>query len=355
MGSKTLAEIAGGAGMTIADVAFLAGLDESTVSRLWTEPMWLDRVRGRTLQAIIGAVPGVAELLVDYALARRRRRLIDSLAREGLQVREDIFQYLVTAEGMPEQWVSSALEAALHIMRRDDKKAAACLTRFWGREQDRTLGFLWNADANLGLVKDAEPLLAKSAEMSERLAEHGNSFHAIIARATFVHHIAKTTGLLLRNDDPKTLDRRSVMPYRSGVMGRIIQTGDIEEAQHYSDDVKNNALLFMVESWAFPTFTRDAVVTADFSVPRSLLLRNFASSVIQEIETSNDAYLHYLVSVAIPLMLQRDPTLGLRAGEILTKLKYRIDTGSAVVTEQVAPALLSQLELFDVGRDRGGI
>lgn len=344
MSSKTLAEIAGDVGMTIADVAVLAGLDESTVSRLWTEPKWLDRVRGRTLQAIIGVVPGVAELLVDYALTRRRRELIDSLAQEGLRVREDIFRYLVAMEHMPEQWVSSVLEAALYIMRGDDRNAAACLARFWGREQDQALGFIWNTDANISLIADTNPLLGKSSEMSERLAERGNSFHAIIAHATFVHHIAKATGVLMRDSESKTLDRRSVMPYRSGVMGWIIQTGDTDEALRYSKDVEQNTLLSIVESWAFPTYTRDAAVTTDFSVPRSLLLRNFAESIVHEIGTSNDAYLHYLVSVAIPLMLQRDPTLGLRAGEIRTELRGRIEVGSTVATKKMAPALLSQLE-----------
>jgi hypothetical protein len=45
----------------MSDVAFLAGLQESTVSRLWDSLDWLDRITGKSLQALIGTVPGVVE------------------------------------------------------------------------------------------------------------------------------------------------------------------------------------------------------------------------------------------------------------------------------------------------------
>ena len=49
---KPLARIAEASGFCMADVAYLAGLDESTVCRLWDDPEWLDRVKGRSLQAL---------------------------------------------------------------------------------------------------------------------------------------------------------------------------------------------------------------------------------------------------------------------------------------------------------------
>ena len=38
----------------MADVAFLAGLDENTVCRLGDDPDCLDRVKGRSLQVLVG-------------------------------------------------------------------------------------------------------------------------------------------------------------------------------------------------------------------------------------------------------------------------------------------------------------
>ncbi len=346
--SKTLADIAGDKGMTIADVAFLAGIEESTVSRLWVQPGWLDKVKGRTLQAIISVVPGVAESLADYALFRRRRELIGQLADTGILVREDAFRRLVTKESIPEQWISSALQGALYVMQSNDRAAAACLTRFWGHDQDRALSFIWTADRTLGLFTDTRPLLARSSAMSARLADQGNSFHAMVAYATFAHHIAKATGYSVDSITPTTLDRRTVMAYRSGVIGRIIQTGDVYETQIYTRHVQQNTLLSMLEGWAFPTFTRDAVVTTDFSVPRSLLLRNFARYVLREMEVCNDAYLQYLITVAIPIMLQRDSTLGLRSAEIQEKLQDRIDACTLKETRVTGSELLDKMSTIPI-------
>jgi hypothetical protein len=57
-----LADIAGAAGLGMSDVAFTAGLDESTISRLWTDPHWLDRITGASLQHDI-TVPVLSPIL----------------------------------------------------------------------------------------------------------------------------------------------------------------------------------------------------------------------------------------------------------------------------------------------------
>ncbi len=123
---QTLAQLAQVSGFTMADVAFLAGLEESTVSRLWETPDWLDRIKGRSLQALIGVLPGVAEYVYRHSLISRRARLIEELSDQGLEVNEDILRRLVVDERVPEQYLGNALEAAIHIMRND---ATALKTR----------------------------------------------------------------------------------------------------------------------------------------------------------------------------------------------------------------------------------
>ena len=49
---QPLSKVTEDAGFTMSDVAFVAGLDESTVSRLWDDPRWLDRVSGRHYQSL---------------------------------------------------------------------------------------------------------------------------------------------------------------------------------------------------------------------------------------------------------------------------------------------------------------
>jgi hypothetical protein len=79
----TLSEIAEDAAFSMSDVAFIAGLEESTVYRLWDNPGWLEKVSGKSLQALIATLPGLGEyegysqdhhLWVDQDLTREFSR-----------------------------------------------------------------------------------------------------------------------------------------------------------------------------------------------------------------------------------------------------------------------------------------
>ena len=84
----TLSEIAENAAFSMSDVAFIAGLEESTVYRLWDNPGWLEKVSGRSLQALIATLPGLGEYVASYSVKSRRNRLIEDLTAEGLEVDE---------------------------------------------------------------------------------------------------------------------------------------------------------------------------------------------------------------------------------------------------------------------------
>ena len=112
---KSLARIAADSGFLMADVAFLAGLEGSTVSRLWDDPQWLDRVKGKSLQAIVSVLPGVGEYIFGFSLADRRSRLAEGLSRCGVEVDQAAFRCLVQQHRVPEQYLSNALETAICI------------------------------------------------------------------------------------------------------------------------------------------------------------------------------------------------------------------------------------------------
>jgi hypothetical protein len=106
----------------------------------------------------------------------------------------------------------------------------------------------------------------------------------------------------------------------------IIETNNVAIADHYAKEVASTSLLSLIEAWAFPTYSRDAKPTADFTLPPSLLLRRTAAEILRELATYNDAYFYYLVATALPLILQRDPTFGLRAPELSTLIETRMST-----------------------------
>jgi hypothetical protein len=340
---RRLSQIASSAGFNASDLAFLAGLNESTVCRLWDDPCWLDRIQGRSLQAMISVLPGVAEYAFDHPLRVRRERLLDEMDQHGIPVNRPAVKHLIALGAIPEQYVANTLEAATQIMSMDEQRAAAYLTRFWGRDQDYVLDALFDRESGNGLLRDAGPLIAASAELAVRLAKRTNSVHASIAHATLIHHMARTTGNLMANSLKKQ-DRQSAFTYRSGMVGMIINTDDQDIADRYIHAVRNDALLALIEDWAFPTYTRDIRLNVDFSVPRSLLLQRTASEVIREIDSHNDAYLHYLCTTYIPLALGRDGSFGCQLPELRRRLAHRSEQCKEVRTEVACRELVRRID-----------
>lgn len=351
---KSLARIAESSGFGMADVAFLASLDESTVCRLWDDPEWLDRVKGRSLQALVAALPGVGEYVLGYSLADRRGRLADRLAAQGAEVDSAAFKRLALCKRIPEQYLSNALETAACVLDGDAKSAAAHLARFWGRDQDFAIGAVFGSNQLGCLLVDPQPLLTAATEMAEKLGARSNSFHAIVAQANLLHHISMSTGRTPIEVAARDLSRNTVLAYRSAAMGRLIATNDPEIALDYARSIVRSPLLAMIEEFAFPTYCHDVRLTSDFSLPRSLLLRHTAAEVIREIEEYNDAYLIYLADTAIPTILSRDDTFGLRRAELRAKLRSRREQVALPEAGRACKAILSVLDDRDDGVQLGG-
>jgi len=375
---KSLAWIAESSGFLMADVAFLSGLEESTVSRLWDDPHWLDRVRGKSLQSLVSSrneityplggivkpvtcddvnrsgfvisfqilsvIPGLGEYILEFSLAERRSRLVEGLSRVDLEVNQVAFRRLVQERRVPEQYLSNALDTAVSILDGDAGKAAAHLARFWGRDQDFALGFLFSNTDTDGLLNDVSPLIRASIDMIARLDARKYSFHAIIAQANLMHHVVRAAPDYVGISSPSDLSRRSALAFRSTVIGRIMVTDDQELAERYCRDVAASSLLAIVEGWAFPTYTHDARVTPDFSLPRSLLLCHTAEEVLREIDHYNDAYLFYLAETSIPMIIRRDSTFGLRLPKLIHTLKARLETCQQPAARSACEALLHELE-----------
>ncbi|MGH3233151.1 MAG: hypothetical protein ACRDOH_07825 [Streptosporangiaceae bacterium] len=334
-----LADIAAAAGLSTADVAFTAGLDESTISRLWTDPNWLDRITGASLQRVVASVPGVDEYVKARSHHRRLAELAADLAGEGLDVDESAVRACL-AEDVPGPYISNALQAAVHIVRGDDVNAAPALARFWGRDQDRALERLFS-DGEGRLLVRPDRLLRTSVELAPRLRRPAYSFHRILAEAAIAHHAMRV--------EPDTLvltpvaSRREAMTLRSTTMGVLIKHDDYDLAQRYERLVEESPVLQAVEDWAFPTYTRDAQPDSAFALPRSLLLRNTAAEVIHELACYSGAYVHYLLSVYVPLALARDPTFGLAIDTLAAAIRQRLSHDGDPALHAVCESTLRDL------------
>ncbi len=338
--ASRLSQLGDRAGLGIADVALLAGVDESTISRLWSAPDWLDRVRGRTLQALIAAVPGVAEYVADAPQQARFAALVASLAAVGVTVDVAQAARLPERAGIPRPYITHALEACLRVVRRDVPAAAEYLPRFWGRGPDAALEALFQG----GLLVDVTPLLAAAAELIPQMVSRSYSFNLTLAQAHLAHHVAKVTGapsdLGTASGD---LDRRAAFTLRSNTMGALATTADIEPAERYHQLVEAEPAVRLVEEWAFPSWMRDCRPSADMSLPGSILLRQTAAEVLREIDSYGEGYLYYLVTTYLPLALGQDATFGLRVDDLRAALILRRDTLDNPTVRRSVDTLTSHL------------
>lgn len=340
---QSLARVTEDAGFSMSDVAFVSGLDESTISRLWDDTHWLDKVRGKSLQALVSSVPGVAEYFASHSVLSRRNSLISELESEGLNINRDSLRLSSRSE-IPHQYLINALEAALGIIRGDASRTTSLVARFWGIQQNRALEALYATSGETALLQNPHELFSASLDLIPKLSRKGYSFHSIITKATFAHHLGIATGELDEDLRPSVTDRQSAFMTRSGIMGLLINANDLDLAQKYERMVSETQILSIIEEWSFPTYARDNKPSIDFSIPGSILLRKTAIEVLREIDTYTDAYLYYLCTTYLPLALTRDPTFGLKLQELLQALTRRLETCRASVTREACLALIHQIK-----------
>ncbi|MFD0857238.1 hypothetical protein ACFQ07_33855 [Actinomadura adrarensis] len=337
---KSLSAIAGDLGLNMSDVAMFSGLDESTVSRLWDNTAWLDRISGRSLQSLMSSIPGIAEYAMAHSLRRRRHTLVADLHHEGLEVDQAALERASVAQ----QHVLNALEAAVHVMRGNaSQRVSSYLARFWGREQDAALSMLYSAEPGKRLLDDPRPLHESSLELAPRLNRKAYSFHSILALNILTHQVSKVTGVLAPELGEQTAGRQSAFMMRGVVMGALIGSNDLELAEKYRRELERSPMYRALEEWSFPTYARDSRISSDFTLPSSLVLRNTAQEVLREIEAYNDAYLYYLVSTYIPLGLERDSTFGGRIGDLVAVLERRASRCETRRCREACEKLLKRL------------
>jgi hypothetical protein len=337
--AASLASLAEEAGHSVADVALLADVEESTVSRLWPDPGWLDRITGGTLQRIMAAVPGVTEYVSSQPIAARLSALAAELAAAGIDADPDGIR-AAQAAGVEAAHVANALNAALHTVRGDPVKAGAHLARLWGRQQDEALTRLFSAGGD-GMLANPERLVEASADLAPRLRHRGYSLYGMLAVAAIVHH-APVDQVPATADGAR--DRQGAMSLRSTYMGTLIRDGDFDSALRYEQLTRRMPLLAVIEEWSHPTYSRDIRPDSSFSLPRSILLRNTAVEVIREIDGYSDAYVHYLLSVYLPLALARDPTFGLARAELAAAIRERLNRDGDPRLRAICETTLHTLE-----------
>lgn len=335
---RSLAAIADSESFNLSDIAFVAKIPKSTLSRLWHDTGWLDRVSGSTLQQLLAVLPSVGEYVTERSVSARFAEVRSACESAGLALRTDDLRML--SAGYPPQFVLTTLEAAVSIVRLDRRRAFACLARCWGARYDTALDALF-ADPPSGLLANAEPLVRCALQLAQPLRRDDNSLRSTLGRGMLVHKLTKLGGgRIARDHDFDTRD--SAFRYRSTVMGLLLETDDLDLAEYYGRLVSESWLLRRNELWSLASYSADIPATADFSIPVTKLVRT-AEEVVTDLDRRSDAYVHYLLSSAIPVLLQTDPRFGGKQDELRAAIVSRIERVPNRMSKDIAAGLVKSL------------
>ncbi|MFD6158086.1 hypothetical protein ACFWF7_10810 [Nocardia sp. NPDC060256] len=330
-----LGALAASAMLSMADVVFLSKLPASTLSRLWRNELWLDRVSGATLQQLVAVVPGLSEYVTRRSYGSRLGSVLRECDEAGLDIANGPIGALLT-DGRSAQHVATALAAASSMMRLDSHAAVSNLARCWGVSQDLALDALFSAEPH-GLVADMAPLVERGLQVIDILDGGSNSLHTTVGYGILVHKLTKLTGAVPADTSPHARERNSAFAYRSGTIGVLLRSGDIDASIAYALSLDENVLLRRNELWSLTSYYADMPQSPDFSLPAKGGLYNTEAEMSKDIASSNEAYLHYLVTSAIPVLLEHDRLFGAATGEIARQLRNRLDR--AVSDRRVAAAI----------------
>lgn len=336
--ARSLSDIAESNLLSMADLAFLSQVPVSTLSRLWQDESWLDRVSGPTLQLLLGALPGLAEHLARRGCAARLEGAVRKCRDAGLELRPGAMaRFLADVRLIPH--LATALSAAAGVARLDPREATAYLARCWGSRQDLALDAAFSAGPDR-LLADPAGLLAQARDLVGRVEVGNNALHPTVAYGILVHKIAKATGAPPVLHRPDTPERHSAFAYRSGVIGVLLHTDDLETSIAYQRALERNPLLRRNELWSLSSYCADIQQTPQFTVTMTRGLRRTAGEVIRDVGLRNETYLHYLVNTAIPVLLERDPGFGGQQAELRRSLHERLTAGISAPIVRTAAAQL---------------
>lgn len=310
----------------MADVGYLSQLSTSTLSRLWPDPVWLDVVSGASLQRLITAVPGLLAYVQARSHSARLESALRRCAESGLDVRTERLIALVRA-GQSPQWLATVLEAAAAVVRMDARESTAALARCWGAAPSHALDAVFSLDPH-GLVADPNTLADKAIELIGTLDTHANAVSETVGYGILVHKLTRLTGQVPAAATAKTADRCAAFAHRSGVIGVLLQGGDVDASVAYARELATTPLLARNELWSLGTFCGDLDLGPEIG-PHRTPLRRTATEVITDVLNLNDAYLHYLLTAALPVLLAYDSSFGGRHAQLRDAVRRRLDLGSS--------------------------
>ncbi|QOF34643.1 hypothetical protein [Mycobacteroides abscessus] len=303
-------------GLRAVDVARISGVSQSTLSRFWEDPNWLEHVGGATLARLTAVFPPIDHYVRASGERIRINAAVQLVRTTGTEVRdEEVSRLLVSA---PTSAVITALFAAVQMINGHHSDASRMLSVGWSQKSNQVVDSLFAHDES-NILEDSDKFLMSSHYFLENSPPI--SSHAEVVGYGIVKHKLTKIGHepALSDHHPKFEDSIAFLD-RSKVIGRILRENDLAMVDWYRKRVATQNELASNEIWSHATYSHDIPIRLR-KLPRQIRLRSATLMAINDIQTQNDAYAYYLLTVALPLFLAADPQVGGHGKPLLEKLR----------------------------------
>ncbi|GIZ96656.1 MULTISPECIES: hypothetical protein [Tsukamurella] len=330
---RTLGELAEKAGLAATDIAVLSGVSRSSVSRLWSDPRWLDKASGSIAQALSAVVPGIRDYATLVADTVATRRAGEACEAAGLELDWSLLADLVDEDGavgvVPALFGAAALAG-------NAETAAHALSRCWGAAADRACDAIFRPPSSGGVVADPGAVVDGARRIVAGAPADGA--REVIGRGMALHRLTRNCGHDRREPEQSSsgFPLSEAFRYRGAATGRMI-AGDSDVLRRYRAVLVREAALQWAEVWSLATYSRD--LAPRISGPMKLKpgrLRGTAEQVLADLDATTPAYQEYLLTCAIPLLVQADPRFGNQDQQLVAVLSDRVDSVPAARTAMAA-------------------
>lgn len=334
---KPLRDVIGG-GLRAIDVARISGISQSTLSRLWSENRWLEHVGGATLARLIAVSPEVDQYVRRTMEGELLDSVVQSINSAGVGLRDKAFTTLLEGSAAPA--VITTLAAAAEMMHSHFADASRLFAIGWNVNSNRVIDALFTNDSR-GLFDNFDEFLTAA----DKYVNSSPSFCdlAEVLGYGIVKHKMIRAGCATTETKPgRHRGDEIAFLERSQIIGQIFKENDLSIVDRYRSRVASHHNLIVNEVWSHATYANDLPVGHP-QLPRQLKLHLTASMTIRDMDNYNDAYVYYLLTVALPLLVRTDPSFGGCRQSMLHAVMRTMERRPSPAIETAAKKLHSEL------------
>lgn len=325
------------------DAARLSGVSQSTLSRLWGNPHWIQRVEGDTLSKLMAVSPSVGTHVRKWGESQRLDAAARSVEAAGAGLRHGALTELVHTA--PASTVIALLSAVTEMMQGHYDNASRMFASSWGQRSNGVVDTFFES-GSVGIFEDVGTILASAEEFVSNPPGFADVTQ-IVGYGVVEHKLIRSGAnqrLRVLDDGRDTLAFLS----RSSTIARILSSDDLAFVESYRDRVSTRQDSMAMELWSHATYAQD-IPLCQRRLPKTTRLAATAAMTAADLHTQNDAYVYYLLVVALPLFLRVDPRLIGHCPPLLSALKTVAEERAEDRIRAAATTLLVDLSVERVG------